>query len=115
MKTSRETAGAAGRTLATASYWLITKIVLEKARVTGVLILVVGLTAALLTAVWAVWAPALGEVPGGGQPVERGLNTVLIDKLELWIEEVDGQRRTGLALPARPVFITDDLKLDNEL
>lgn len=113
MKTSRETMSTVGRKLTLVLRWLLTKVVLEKARVTGALILVVGLTGVLLVAIWAVWAPAPREVTGGVQPVERGLNTALIDELELWIEEVDGERRAGLTLPDRPVFVTDDLKVED--
>lgn len=44
---------------------------------------------------------------------ERGLNTAVIDQLELWIEEVEDARRAGLKLPARSVFVVEDVKLED--
>lgn len=39
---------------------------------------------------------------------ERKLSTSAIDRLELWIEEVETERQTGLSLPPRPLFVVDD-------
>lgn len=46
---------------------------------------------------------------------ERRLNTTVIDTLELWIEEVEDVRRAGLKLPARSVFVVEDIKLEDEI
>ncbi len=102
-----------GRRLAYALRWLVSQIILEKAAITGALIIVIGLIGVLLTAVTVIWFPAPDELPSGSGGVSPGLNTVLIDQLELWIEEVDGQKRAGLALPDRAVFVTDDLKVED--
>lgn len=91
-------------------YWLIVKNV----KVTGVAILVLGLLAVAATGVYLVWFLKSAPVTAEMKPVERSLNTALIDDLELWIEQVDAERRQGVVLPSQPLFVADDLKLVSE-
>jgi hypothetical protein len=83
--------------------------VLEKFRVVGMVALGLGLAGVVTGAALLFWfSPA--ESPGGmPRTRERGLDTALIDQLELWIEEIDAQRQAGLPLPARPVFVIEDI------
>lgn len=84
-------------------------LVLAHVRQTGVALLAIG----LLLAVWLL-AQALflgGEAPVVSRAAERALSVELIDRLELWIEDVDAERKAGLSLPARSLFIVDDYGL----
>lgn len=81
-------------------------LVLAHVRQTGVALLAIG----LLLAVWLLWQAFFlgGEAGTVSRTGERKLSVELIDRLELWIEEVDAERNAGLSLPARPVFVVDD-------
>lgn len=82
------------------------RLVLVYAKQTGMACLAIG----LLLAVWFL-AQAfffVRESPPVSRAAERTLSVELIDRLELWIEDVDAERKAGLSLPARPVFVVDD-------
>ena len=88
-------------------YWLIVRNV----KLTGMVIFIVGLLVVLTTGAYLVWFLRAKPVAPEMKTAERGLNTAIIDRLELWIEQVDGQRREGIVLPSQPLFVADDLKL----
>lgn len=81
-------------------------LILVHAGPTGLGLLAIG----LLLAVWLLFQTFF--MPPSVVPVaevgERRLSTDLIDRLELWIEAVEDERRAGLQLPARPLFVVDD-------
>jgi hypothetical protein len=88
-------------------HWAST-LILERIRILGIFVLTVGLAAAvwLMLSLFVFESPAAVEVaaPGG-----RRLSGDTIDRLELWIEEVDAERKAGFPVPARPMFVIDDL------
>lgn len=94
--------------------WVGRRLVLEHVRGLGVLILGGGLLLVLGAFLFLIWLVPAGE----GEEVvasEPSLNTIAIDQLELWIEEVEEQRRAGTVLPTRPIFVTEDLKAKEPL
>lgn len=83
---------------------------LRYVRLFGTLILLLGagLVAGILVRLF-ILPPALEETMAALP--DRRLNTGVIDQLELWIEEVEDQRRAGLKLPAHPVFVVEEIKV----
>lgn len=81
-------------------------LVLLHVKQAGVAFLAVG----MLLAVWLLLQAFFFEeaVPTVSRAGERKLSVELIDRLELWIEEVDAERKRGLTLPARALFVVDD-------
>lgn len=82
------------------------RLILTHVKQTGLALLAVG----LLFAVWLLGQTFFveGEAPMVSRGGERRLATEVIDRLELWIEEVDAERKAGLALPARSLFVVDE-------
>lgn len=82
--------------------WLI----LTHTRYMGTGLLAGGLILAVLLLLQAFfWEVPLAPV---STPADRRLSLELIDRLELWIEAVEDERREGIRLPARSLFVIDD-------
>ncbi|MEK7557093.1 MAG: hypothetical protein AAB538_03895 [Patescibacteria group bacterium] len=87
--------------------------VLEHVRALGVGILILGMAAAIVLGISLFIFPPKGEEQVSAPPARR-LSVETIDRLELWIEEVDAERGAGFPLPERPMFVVEDIPVENE-
>lgn len=87
--------------------------ILERVRVTGAILLFAGVLGVVLAMAGLVLPELIpAPAPEASLP-EKRLKVELIDQLEFWIEEVDAEKQRGFALPARAIFVSEDILVED--